>query len=206
MNTTANRRNTARKWTLIILAIFVLIAIIGGTYSRYSSTAVRTASVDLAKWSVKIDGTQMSSASSGSLPVTLQYVANSNVKEGKLAPGGSANFTLVIDPTDSEVAIDYEVSIGSIAGLTNTNSAIALTSATYTVEGGSAQDATISEGSGTISCTESLADVLAGKTVTIVGTITWDNAADANNAADTENGLNDPTPTASIEITAQQHI
>lgn len=200
-----SRKSNAKKWTLIALILLTIIAIIASTYARYTNTATGNASIDLAKWSVKIDDTQMSSIT-GALPVPLTYTTNANVSANKLAPGGTATFTLVIDPTDSEVAIDYTIALGAVTGLTNASSAIALTSATYTVEGGSAQNATISSGASTISFTEALADVEAGHTVTVVGTITWDNAADANSAADTENGLNDPTPTASVTITAQQHI
>ena len=200
-----SRKSNAKKWTLIALILLTIIAIIASTYARYTNTATGNASIDLAKWSVKIDDRQMSSIS-GALPVPLTYTANANVSANKLAPGGTATFTLVIDPTDSEVAIDYTIALGAITGLTNASSAIALTSATYTVEGGSAQNATISSGASTISFTEALADVEAGRTVTVVGTITWDNATDANSAADTENGLNYPTPTASVTITAQQHI
>jgi len=201
-NTT--RKSQAKKLTLIVLIMFVLIAVIGGTYSRYINTATGNAQIDLAKWSVKINGTNMSAIDT--LTVPLEYEESDYVTEDKLAPGTSATFTLVIDPTDSEVAIDYEIALGAVTGLTNNGSAIALTGATYTVQGGTAQNATINEGAGTIELTEALADVEADKTVTVVGTITWDNADDANNTADTANGWADPTPTASVTVTAKQHI
>lgn len=204
MNKKANRKSKAAKWTLIVLLLFLIIALIAGTYSRYSNTNTGSASIDLAKWSVKINDTQMSSIDT--LPVTLTYSSNENVKANKLAPGTSATFTLVIDPTDSEVAIDYSISLGEVTGLTNNSSAISLTGAKYTIQGETEQSATINAGTGTIELTENLNDVLAGKTVTIVGTITWDNASDANNIADTENGLADPTPTAQVTVTARQHI
>ena len=200
------KRKTTIKWSIVILILFALVVILGGTFSRYSDTANGTAEIDFAKWSVKINGTQMNAISSGELPITLSYVSSDYVSENKLAPGGSANFTLEIDPTGSEVAVDYEIQIGAVSGLSNNGSEIKLSSATYKIGSGAEQNATISSGSGTISFTEGLADVEAGKKVTVVGTIIWDNDNDSNNAADTENGRNDPTPTATVEITAKQHI
>ena len=206
MSRTTSRKSTAKKMVLVAIILITVVALVSGTYSKYTNTATGTATLDIAKWSVKIDDTQMNAISSGALSVPLTYTANSYVKANKIAPGGSATFTLVIDPTDSEVAIDYDISIGAVTGLTNAGSAIALTGATYTVDGGSAQNATITSGAGAINFTEDLADVVAGKKVTVVGTITWDNASDANSAADTANGLNDPSPTVAVSITAQQHI
>ena len=206
MSRTTNRKSNAKKWTLIVLILITVIALVSGTYSRYTNTAAGTANLDVAKWSVKINDTQMSEIASGALPVALTDSAKEFVSANKIAPGRSATFTLVIDPTGSEVAIDYNVAIGAVTGLTNSGSAFALTSATYTVGDGTAQNATINAGAGKISFTEALADVEAGKKVTVVGTITWDNAADAYSAADTANGLADPNPTVAVTVTAQQHI
>ena len=201
MSRTTSRKSTVKKMVLVAIILITVVALISGTYSKYTNTVNGTATLDVAKWSVKIDGTQMKDITT--LPVTLTYAPNDYVSANKIAPGRSATFTLVIDPTDSEVAIDYTVAIGAVTGLTNTGSAFALTGATYTVGDGTAQNATITSGAGAITFTEDLADVVAGKTVTVVGTITWDNAS---NAADTANGLADPDPTVAVSVTAQQHI
>ena len=140
----------------------------------------------------------------GDLTVPLEYVANAKVSANKIAPSGSATFTLVIDPSGSEVAIDYSLSVGAITGLTDSGSKLELTSVTYTVQGGSAQ--TITPGGTAVEFTEALADVTAGKTVTVVGTVTWDNDSDNRSAADTANGWADVSPTASVSITAKQSI
>ena len=206
MNRTTSRKSSAKKMVLVAIILITVVALISGTYSRYTNTATGTATLDVAKWSVKINDKQMSEIASGNLPVNLTYSDNEFVSANRIAPGRSATFTLVLDPTGSEVAIDYTVAIGAVTGLTNTDSAFALTGATYTVDGGSAQNATIDAGAGTINLNESLADVEAGKKVTVVGTITWDNAANANSSADTANGLADPSPTVEVSVTAQQHI
>ena len=183
--------------------LFLLVAIIGGTYTRYTNSASGNATIDIAKWSVKINNTDMKDIT-GDLTVPLEYVANAKVSANKIAPSGSATFTLVIDPSGSEVAIDYSLSVGAITGLTDSGSKLELTSVTYTVQGGSAQ--TITPGGTAVEFTEALADVTAGKTVTVVGTVTWDNDSDNRSAADTANGWADVSPTASVSITAKQSI
>jgi len=211
MARTTSRKNSVKSWLLIVLILFTIIAVIGGTYARYTNTATGTATIDVAKWQVKIDDTAMNSIASGELSVPLTYATNAYVSDDKLAPGRSATFTLVIDPTESEVAIDYTISLGAITGLVSgTTSEVALTSATYTIEPDEGDDpevqnATITSGASTITCSETLADVEAGKTITIVGTITWTNN-EAKNADDTANGWTDPDLTAAVTITAQQHL
>lgn len=197
------RTNSAKKWTILALILFLLVALVGGTYTRYTNTAAGNAIIDIAKWSVQINETDMKDIT-GALTVPLEYVANTKVSANKIAPGGSATFTLVIDPAGSEVAIDYSLSVGDITGLTDTGSKMELTSVTYTVQGGTAQ--TITPGGTAVEFTEALADVTAGKTVTVVGTVTWDNDNDSRSAADTANGWADVSPTASVSITAKQSI
>ena len=203
MSKNNSKTTSAKKWTILALILFLLVAIIGGTYTRYTNSASGNATIDIAKWSVKINNTDMKDIT-GDLTVPLEYVANAKVSANKIAPSGSATFTLVIDPSGSEVAIDYSLSVGAITGLTDSGSKLELTSVTYTVQGGSAQ--TITPGGTAVEFTEALADFTAGKTVTVVGTVTWDNDSDNRSAADTANGWADVSPTASVSITAKQSI
>ena len=209
-----NRQSKTKKGILIAVIIACLIALIGGTYARYTSSGIANASAQIAKWHVTLNGTDISSQSEN-VNVALRYAENSYVKNGKIAPGSNAYFEVVLDPTGSEVAIDYTFNIDSAAIANalgeNSTSQIAITGATYTVEDGSAQDATINNG--TVSVSEALADVEAGKSVTVRVGISWDNANDANNASDTAQGVasyvtgeNGKTITIPVGVTAQQHI
>ena len=200
MANTTQRRSSVRKYTVLALVVFAIIAVIGGTYSRYSSTGNANATVEVAKWAVKLNGTNISSAT-GTVTPKLTYADNSNVAADKLAPGRSATFNIELDPTGSEVAIDYTLEIKALTGITNSSSTIAVTGATYVIGTGDSATATITNG--TISIPETLADVQANKKVTVTVTVTWTNG---DNTADTANGVAAAPITVPVDVTAQQHI
>ena len=210
-----NRQSKTKKGILVAVMIVCLVALIAGTYARYSSTGTANVSASIAKWHIELNDTNISTASQ-TVSVPLIYATNEYVANGKLAPGRTATLTLEIDPTGSEVAVDYTFDIDSDAIAEalelNSTSAITLTGATYTVGSGEAQTATINNG--IISLSESLSDVEAGKAVTVVVTLAWDNASDANNSSDTLEGVasyntqetTGKTITIPVTVTATQHI
>ena len=201
-----NRKSQVKKGILALAIIACLVAVIGGTYSRYISQGTATTTAEIAKWSVKLNGTNMSTT-----PITkevqLTYLSNKYVKDGTIAPGRKATFDIVIDPTDSEVAIDYTLIIdtSAITGLTNGNSNVSITKAQYKFGEGAVQSANITSADG-VTISESLADVEAGKALTMTVTVEWDNEDDENNAADTANGVQGGTITIPVTVTAMQHI
>ena len=117
-----------RGGILALLIIVALIAVIGGTYARYQSTGTANAVVNIAKWSVKLNGEDISTASAVVEPA-LVYANNEFVADNKIAPGRTATFAIEFDPTDSEVAIDYTYVVDTSAiatallGETGTNEA-----------------------------------------------------------------------------------
>lgn len=205
-NTT--RKSEAKRWTLVALIIFALVAIIGGTYARYSSSGDANATVKVAKWKVALNGSDISSATATVTP-TVNYVANNYVKDGKLAPNRSATFDVELDPTGSEVAIDYvlKINTANITGITNAASKISVSGAKYRIGtvAGDGSNATITGADG-VTIEENLEDVLANKKVTVRVTITWDNDSDNENAADTANGVTAADIKVPVTITAKQHI
>lgn len=192
-----------KKGVILAVALIAVIAITGITYSRYVSTATVNGTVDIAKWSIKLNDTDISTTPT-TKNVVLTYEANEFVKDDTIAPGTRATFDVVLDPTGSEVAVDYSLNIDTtqITGITNTDSQIAVTGAKYVVDGQAAQNANITGNDVIIN--ESLADVLAGKKVTLTVTVEWQNAS--QDAADTANGTNGGVITIPVTVTAEQHI
>jgi len=209
-----DRKSKTKRGILVAIILVCLIALIAGTYARYTGSGTVNVAAQLAKWHVELNGSDISE-SSQIVQVPLTYDANEYVKNGKLAPGRSATLAVEVDPSGSEVAVDYTFDIDTDALAEslelNSSSAISITGATYSIGSGAAQNATFTNG--LITVNESLADVEAGKSVTVSVTVTWDNANDANNASDTAEGVasygageNGKTITIPVTVTATQHI
>lgn len=204
-----NRKSKVKSKIILLIIIATLIAIISGTYSRYTSTGTLNGKATMAKWSIKLKGdeAEASNISSASATVettaqTVEGVSNANVSAGKIAPGQTLVATVEVDPSGSEVAIDYNLELNSISteGF-NSTSNIAISRVTGTVDGGTETNAALLGGKYVFF--ESLEDVLANKKVTFKTYINW---ANGDNVADTENGMSVDEIVVPIGITAKQHL
>ena len=216
--TKTTRKSQARKMTFIILAIFILIATIGGTYSRYTSSGSGTGTTQVAQWAVKINNANITTTDT--FTVTFNEVANDNVVDSKIAPASSLYADFVIDPTGSEVAIDYDFALGAItaSGGATVSSDIAIekvvpvTGANIsgaTVTGGTEGTALTADTNGKYTGTIALASqstALSSSEAKVVRVyIKWTNNED-HNATDTSTGITAPTLSMKVTGTARQHI
>ena len=183
---------------VLLMVLTVCLYFISGTYARYADEYSGQTTVDVAKWAVSItDGTE-DLTNNFTLPFTVN--TNTNVLEGKIAPGTTATAKIELDLTGTETAVDF--------GATINEDDLA------TIFGDSADDVTLSTSitgaatSGTIT-TINLPDGQAfnssnGKIVMEL-TLEWTNN-DANNLSDTEVGKAGATLNIPVDITLQQHI
>ena len=102
--------------TIMVVAMLVAVSFyfIGGTYARYTESFDGSASIDVAKWAVKLTEAE------GGEETTLQQLefqvqANENVVPGKIAPDVTAKAKAQIDLTGTEVTSNGEA-IESIQG------------------------------------------------------------------------------------------
>lgn len=102
---------------LIIAILLMLVTISLSSYAIYKSSATGTASADVAAWVVKVDGTNIVSSNTFTAN-DIVWSQNSNIKSGKIAPGSQGTITFEIDASESEVALDYTVSVDT-ANITN---------------------------------------------------------------------------------------
>lgn len=93
--------------TVMVVAMLVAVSFyfIGGTYARYTESFDGSASIDVAKWAVKLTEAE------GGEETTLENLefevqANPNVVSGKIAPDVTAVAKAQIDLTGTEVAVD----------------------------------------------------------------------------------------------------
>ena len=208
MNT--ERRSRTKRGILVALLFVLLIYIIGSTYARYTNTTTSTGTVTVAKWAIKINTDDM--PTTATQDVTFVLDDNEYVSDDVIAPARSGHFDVVLDPTGSQVAIDYIIKCGTTNlttddnGITDPASKISVTGAKYWIGevSGNGTDATLTGNGVTIN--EELGDVEAGKAVTLRITVEWDNDDDKQNTHDTANGIAADTITIPVEVTAQQHI
>lgn len=196
-----------KKSGILAVVLLLLVVVVGGyTYSRYMSSATANSDATMAKWSVKIGANDLDTYTTSSpLAANLVLDANANVADGVIAPGRSGKFTVEIDPSDSQVAIDYNIKVKEITGI-GTNSKIKVSSAKYWVgdKTGAGTDATVTGDTGaTIS--ETLTDVLGKKKVTVEITVAWEND-ESNNTADTASGKTGSAIAVKTEISAKQRL
>lgn len=199
------RTSKVKNIILFLVIIAFLIAIIGGTYSRYVSTGTANTSAGIAKWSIKVGEADISSETFEISAV--DSTVNGNVKQGTIAPGKDLVATLEVNPAGTEVAIDYNLSIGELqlGENFNNNSIIGITKVTATVEG--EDPINLAKTNGNYVFFESLEDVLLNKKVTFNAYIGWEEqGTTAGDTADTANVAQLTEITAPITITAKQHI
>lgn len=98
--------NKKRKIIIsIMLAIISVSAILGITYSKYINKVVGDGETQIAKWYFSVNGDTEEMAT---IKLADTYHSNTLVG-GKIAPGTSGSFDLVIDTSSSEVGVKYQV-------------------------------------------------------------------------------------------------
>lgn len=99
-------KNLSKKVLIGVALVAILIsAIMGMTYSKYISRVTGNGALEVAKWSFKVNDETEEFA-------TIKLLDTYNEEtlvNGKIAPGTSGSFDLVVDATGAEVGVRYEV-------------------------------------------------------------------------------------------------
>lgn len=106
------KNHTARLGALALALTLVSTCLMGGTLAKYTTTVTGTATATVAKWVFNAyDATDNTKQFNVKLTDTA---LNGKVTAGKIAPGTDGSFTIEIDATDSEVALDYIIAFSNI--------------------------------------------------------------------------------------------
>ena len=101
-------KNSKRRYYTFFMfyAVIAILSFAGFTFSRYITTVnAEDASIGIAKFNVKVNGQYIGT----STPFYLQLSQNSNTYNNKIAPDvQNGYFEIVIDPTGTEVSLEYE--------------------------------------------------------------------------------------------------
>ena len=90
---------------IIALILLMVSVIIGITHSKYITKVNGNGEFQIAKWNFKVNGQTEEMATIK----LLDTYDESTLINGKIAPGTSGSFDLVIDATESEVGVKYSV-------------------------------------------------------------------------------------------------
>lgn len=97
------------KKALIVVAIISIIAISflgGSTFSKYATQVTGVGNAEIAKWFFKVNGTEEKIAN-----IDLGKTQDEQtLLNGKIAPGTSGKFDIIIDASEAEVGVEYKVS------------------------------------------------------------------------------------------------
>lgn len=106
-----NKKKIIIALFLILLAIFIICAIIY-TYATFTSEFSGDMKIDSATWKIIVNNTDISSSTVKTFTIDALNVDESQgVESGKLAPGLNGNFNILIDPSNTDVSIKYEIKL-----------------------------------------------------------------------------------------------
>lgn len=100
-----------KKYLMVLAPFFFLISLFFfmQAYSLFESNRVNTSELSIANWRVKVNEDVISGSSSTFTIEDLNWTASANVKSGKVAPGMTGYFDIIIDPNSTDTSIRYDV-------------------------------------------------------------------------------------------------
>lgn len=201
-----NRKSTVKKSVFTAIILFLLISFIGGTYARYTSSANGEGNIDIAKWAVKVNNTDISKATTD-FQLTFATNENADIVSNKIAPGGTATAYVDVDLTGTEVSVNFDCDLQAAAADNlkavfgeNYANQVSLSVGTPALEGTTA-NMTLDAANKVVKVGDA---AMSGK-VRVPIVLTWTNAPE-NNAADTTTGVDQTDVTIPVALTVQQHI
>lgn len=185
------------KKRILILIVLLLITITRLTYSRLFSFGSIDINSNLALWSVKINGTLVSSDYSFSLN-NIVWSDTTKVANGYVAPGGDGYYEVEIDTSGTQVAVDY--SFGFDASFLEEFTRLRITKVTV-------DDVIVTGDNGYYDGFIPLSDVLSNKKVKVKIYVVWNEGTnETDNELDTDNALSYGNIELPIVVNVRQHI
>lgn len=183
---------------IISALIFLVAALLIFTFSfgLFETSTVRTTELPLGDWVVEVNGTDIVENETFSID-DVHWNATTNVISGKLAPGVSGYFDIVVDPTSSKVSVRYDVTFDS-SELDNYN----LTFQAVEINDRTLVKTDVNTYTGVITLSEIQSDL----TSTIRCSVAWNND-ESRNEEDSIAGLDkDADFTIPVTIKATQYL
>ena len=186
-------------WLSVFILLSITIIVFSDTLALFETDSSGVVNSDIGKWIIKINNETITETVNETINVdNFRYSSNQHVQNGYIAPGGSAYFDLVVDATDCDVAVLYDISFD----LESTNYDENITFEIENLSGGSIVRTDEYVYSGIIS----LAAIENDETYTIRVTIFWDDFEEYNESDTELGGVEDSLITIPIIFHAQQYL
>lgn len=91
---------------LLIITVFIILK----TYGLFETKTELNVQSEVGKWVILVNNTDITQQENTKFSVDkIIWDQNDEIKEGKIAPGASGYFDIVIDPTDTDVSVRYDI-------------------------------------------------------------------------------------------------
>lgn len=133
--------NNYKKYLILSFLISLILtacAFSYFTYAKYITSITGDAEVSVARWRVLVNNQDVSAGSSFSNTITPVFTGNTNIAPNVIAPTAEGYFDIVLDVTDTDVSLSYEITTSE-----NSDSAVDdLIISGYSIDGGPRQNIT----------------------------------------------------------------
>jgi len=158
-------------WLVVIIMVVASFIVFADTLALFESDGVGFANMDIGKWVIKISDVTISNTQTQTLVVdSFVYEENNNTAPNRIAPGTSAYFDLVVDATECDVAVKYDITF-------NYDEMDYANNIVFSVQEQGSNN-TIRTGENTYSGVIDLNTINNEDVVTLRVTVTWNNVAD----------------------------
>lgn len=175
-----------KKYIFILITIIIILTsiLIGNTVAKYITSASSNADMNIARWQVLVNNTDITSAASLNNVITPVFPGNENIASGVIAPTAEGYFDIIIDATNTDVSLKYEITTSD-----NEDSIVTdLVMSGYSIDGGARQEI-IKDENGNFKVENNILYNSQDKDITIRVYIKWNDDADdgatMTNAEDT---------------------
>lgn len=192
-----NENKLMKITTFVLLITILALILVSGTYAKYTSSVSGSDSATVAKWSIKVNGTEIAVANPNVTFKLFETINDTNggvesdVTSGLIAPGTSGAFSVKIK-NESEVTAKYSIDFT----VSKTNVPIE-----FSTDNGTTWKSSIDA-----PAEKTLAVGSAEDTVTVQWRWAFEESVDGNtqvrDTADTNIGIAAQTATTNVTITA----
>lgn len=97
-----------KLWTLSIFFLLLSVVLITNAYGLFETNGNASNDIPIGKWVIKLDGKDITKTSNITLD-NFTFNNGTHTEDGYFAPGSTASFDLVMDTSESQVAVAYSL-------------------------------------------------------------------------------------------------